>query len=119
MPVIAIISQIGRGGKTTLAIYPAAAAQDADAVSLIIDTDPQATASQWASWHQDAPPKVIDSPPPRLAAKIERARGRGGRKESTPRQAARVANRPQTSSRPKCRSPCTCSPCARGGACSR
>lgn len=77
MPVIAIISQKGGAGKTTLAIHLAAAAQDAGAVSLIIDTDPQATASQWAAWRQDVPPEVIDSPPPRLAAKVEQAKGQG------------------------------------------
>jgi chromosome partitioning protein len=74
---IAIISQKGGAGKTTLALHLAAAAQDAGAVSLIIDTDPQATASQWAAWRQDAPPEVIDSPPPRLAAKIEAAKVQG------------------------------------------
>lgn len=79
MPTIAIISQKGGAGKTTLAIHLAAAGQEAGQVSLIIDTDPQATASQWASWRQDAPPEVIDSPPPRLAAKVEQARGQGAK----------------------------------------
>ena len=77
MPTIAIISQKGGAGKTTLALHLAAAAQDAGRVSLIIDTDPQATASQWAAWRQDAPPEVIDSPPPRLAAKVEAAKAQG------------------------------------------
>lgn len=77
MPTIAIISQKGGAGKTTLAIHLAAAAQDAGRVALVIDTDPQATASQWASWRQDVPPEVIDSPPPRLAAKVEAARTQG------------------------------------------
>lgn len=77
MTTIAIISQKGGAGKTTLALHLAAAAHDAGRVALVIDTDPQATASQWAAWRQDAPPEVIDSPPPRLAAKIEQARGQG------------------------------------------
>ena len=77
MPTIAIISQKGGAGKTTLAIHLAAAAQGAGLVSLIVDTDPQATASQWAVWRQDQPPEVIDSPPPRLAAKVEAARSQG------------------------------------------
>ena len=77
MPTIAIISQKGGAGKTTLALHLAAAAHDAGRVALVIDTDPQATASQWAAWRHDAPPEVIDSPPPRLAAKIEQARGQG------------------------------------------
>ncbi len=77
MPTIAIISQKGGAGKTTLALHLAAAAHDAGRIALIIDTDPQATASQWAAWRQDAPPEVIDSPPPRLAAKVEAAKGQG------------------------------------------
>lgn len=77
MATVAIISQKGGAGKTTLALHLAAAAQDAGRVSLIVDTDPQATASQWASWREDEPPEVIDSPPPRLAAKIEQAREQG------------------------------------------
>lgn len=77
MPTIAIISQKGGAGKTTLALHLAAAAQDAGLVALIVDTDPQATASQWAAWREDVPPEVIDSPPPRLAAKIAQAAGQG------------------------------------------
>jgi chromosome partitioning protein len=77
MPTIAIISQKGGAGKTTLALHLAAAAQDSGRIALIIDTDPQATASQWAAWREDAPPEVIDSPPPRLAAKAEQAKGQG------------------------------------------
>lgn len=77
MTTIAVISQKGGAGKTTLALHLAAAAQDAGRVALVIDTDPQATASQWAAWRRDAPPEVIDSAPPRLAAKIAAARGQG------------------------------------------
>lgn len=77
MPTIAIISQKGGAGKTTLALHLAAAAQNAGLVALIIDTDPQATASQWAAWREDVPPEVIDSPPPRLVAKIAQASGQG------------------------------------------
>ncbi len=77
MPTIAIISQKGGAGKTTLALHLAAAAHDAGRIALIIDTDPQATASQWAAWRQDRPPEVIDSPPPRLAAKVAQASGQG------------------------------------------
>ena len=77
MPTIAIISQKGGAGKTTLALHLAAAAQEAGRVALVVDTDPQATASQWAAWRREAPPEVIDSPPPRLAAKIDAALAQG------------------------------------------
>lgn len=77
MPTVAIISQKGGAGKTTLAIHLAAAAHENGRVALIVDTDPQATASQWAAWRGDGPPEVIDSPPPRLAAKVKAAAGQG------------------------------------------
>lgn len=73
MSTVAIISQKGGAGKTTLALHLAAAACDVGRLALVIDTDPQATASQWASWRNDEPPEVIDSPPPRLKGKIEKA----------------------------------------------
>src|SRR3546814_18854194 len=77
MPTIAIISQKGGAGKTTLGLHLAAAAEDSGHTAVVIDVDPQATASQWAAWRQDAPPDVIDSAPPRLAAKSDQATGHG------------------------------------------
>ncbi len=77
MATVAVISQKGGAGKTTLALNLAVAAHAAGRVSLVFDTDPQATASQWAAWRQDRPPEVIDSPPPRLAAKVAAAAGQG------------------------------------------
>lgn len=74
---VAIISQKGGAGKTTLAIHLAAAAARAGRISLLIDTDPQASASQWAEWRQGAPPEVIDSAPPRIPAKIAAAAAQG------------------------------------------
>lgn len=75
--VVAVISQKGGAGKTTLALHLAIAAHEAGRVALIIDTDPQATASQWAAWRRDAPPEVIDSPPPRVAVKVAAAGQQG------------------------------------------
>jgi chromosome partitioning protein len=77
MTTIAIVAQKGGAGKTTLAINLAAAAELTGEVALVIDTDPQASACQWASWRGDRPPEVIDSAPPRLSAKIAQARGQG------------------------------------------
>lgn len=77
MTTIAIISQKGGAGKTTLAISLAAAAERTGEVALIIDTDPQATACQWAAWRKGKPPEVIDSAPPRLTEKIARAEAQG------------------------------------------
>src|SRR3546814_20104852 len=77
MPKITMtIEEVG-AGNTTLALHLAAAAEESGHTALVIDLDPQATASQWAAWRQDAPSVVIDSAPPRLAAKIEQATGQG------------------------------------------
>jgi chromosome partitioning protein len=73
MTTIAIVSQKGGTGKTTLALHLGAAAERQGEVALIIDADPQASASQWAAWRDEAPPEVIDCAPPRIAAKITRA----------------------------------------------
>jgi chromosome partitioning protein len=60
MRTIAIISQKGGTGKTTLAIHLATAASAAGFVALVVDTDPQATACTWHTWRGDTDPDVID-----------------------------------------------------------
>jgi chromosome partitioning protein len=60
MVVISIISQKGGAGKTTLAIHLATAAHDAGIPTVIMDTDPQATASRWGKWRAGHDPDVID-----------------------------------------------------------
>ena len=77
MTTIAIISQKGGSGKTTLAIHLAAIAYHHGELPLIIDADPQATASCWADWRGHEPPEVIDSAPSRIAAKVEQAKKEG------------------------------------------
>jgi chromosome partitioning protein len=77
MTIIAIVSQKGGSGKTTLSVNLVAAAEASGAVALIIDTDPQATASQWGAWRADRAPEVIDSAPPRIQSKVEAAQRQG------------------------------------------
>lgn len=60
MKTIAIISQKGGAGKTTLALHLATSASAAGYVSLIFDTDPQATASSWKAWRGNVEPDVVD-----------------------------------------------------------
>lgn len=77
MITISIISQKGGAGKTTLAIHLAIAAHYAGIPTVIMDTDPQATASRWGKWRSGHDPDVIDCAshtllPDKLAA-LERA----------------------------------------------
>lgn len=74
MSIIAIVSQKGGSGKTTLALHLAASATQAKRPACIVDTDPQATAAAWGDWRGDFLPIVVTSPPARLARTIERAR---------------------------------------------
>jgi chromosome partitioning protein len=82
MFTVAIISQKGGAGKTTMAIHLATAGTVAGYVSLLVDTDPQATASRWSQWRQKkmpgAEPEVIDcAAPPLLSTKLAAASGLG------------------------------------------
>ena len=78
MSIVAIVSQKGGSGKTTLALHLATAAIAAKKKALVIDMDPQATASAWADWRGNFLPEVVTSPPARLARTIEKARARDG-----------------------------------------
>lgn len=95
MTTIAIVSQKGGSGKTTLSVNLAAAAEAAGQVTLIIDTDPQATASQWGSWRAERAPEVIDSAPPRIQHKVVQAKAQGATfiVIDTPPQADSAASR--------------------------
>lgn len=75
--VIAVVSQKGGSGKTTLALHLATIAVQKKMPSCVIDTDPQATAAAWGDWRGDYLPAVVTSPPARLARTIENA-GREG-----------------------------------------
>ena len=75
--IIAIVSQKGGSGKTTLAVHLATRAAQAKQESCIIDLDPQATAAAWSDWRGDFLPVVVTAPPARLARTIESAKKNG------------------------------------------
>ncbi len=72
MPAVAIVSQKGGSGKTTLALHLSASAAYYGVSSCVIDMDPQATAAAWGDWRGDFHPEVITSPPARLATTIQK-----------------------------------------------
>jgi chromosome partitioning protein len=78
MFIIAVITQKGGSGKTTLSINLAAAAAEAGHTPLVIDCDMQASACKWADRREkDLAPHVIDAQPSRLAGAIKTAEEQG------------------------------------------
>ncbi|HEY7242382.1 MAG TPA: ParA family protein [Xanthobacteraceae bacterium] len=78
MLTVAVIAQKGGVGKTTLALHLAVeAARSGRAV--IIDTDPQASAAQWADDRQSPQPAVVTCPASRLPVSLHAAKQSGAR----------------------------------------
>jgi chromosome partitioning protein len=73
MKTIAVISQKGGAGKTTLALHLAVAGHLAGYDTGLIDLDPQGTAETWGGWRQDEPPQVIGAKAATLARTLEKA----------------------------------------------
>jgi chromosome partitioning protein len=70
MKVIAIISQKGGAGKTTLALSLSALAEQRGYQTVLFDLDPQASSGKWAERRQGLPPDVLDAHAPRLTAAL-------------------------------------------------
>jgi chromosome partitioning protein len=77
MKVLTILSQKGGTGKTTIALHLAVAATQADQKTIIVDLDPQASASQWNDGRDQKTPQVVSAQSARLSAILEAARGEG------------------------------------------
>lgn len=78
MKTIAIVSQKGGAGKTTLAIHIAVTGDRQGLSVALVDMDPQATAETWASWRKNEEhPAVVAAKAPTLARTLERAKGLG------------------------------------------
>jgi chromosome partitioning protein len=73
---IAVISQKGGNGKTTLAIHLATLATESHKV-ILMDLDPQGSAIEWANRRGDRPPDITPAHPASLIKEIERARADG------------------------------------------
>jgi chromosome partitioning protein len=101
MQIIALISQKGGVGKTTLCIHLATAFVADGYNTLLLDLDPQASAAEWKDARESEEPAVLAVPPSRLPKVIEEARKIGTdimiidtapHSEGTALDAARVAD---------------------------
>jgi chromosome partitioning protein len=73
MKTVAIISQKGGAGKTTVAIHLAVAAEQRGLRTAVFDLDPQASATSWADRRKNPAPAIVAAQPPRLATLLEQA----------------------------------------------
>jgi len=78
MRTVAVISQKGGAGKTTLALHIAVAAEQAGYSTVLLDMDPQGTAEAWSEWRKEAPPVVIPAKTATLTRTLEKAAAHGG-----------------------------------------
>jgi chromosome partitioning protein len=76
MKTVAVLSEKGGAGKTTLSVHLAVAAQLAGFDSAIIDLDPQASAADWSDRRGTAP-EAVAIPPARLTHLLTQLDGRG------------------------------------------
>jgi chromosome partitioning protein len=73
MKTVAIISQKGGAGKTTVAIHLAVAAEEHGLRAAVFDLDPQASATSWADRRQSPTPAMVAAQPPRLSNLLDQA----------------------------------------------
>ena len=74
MLTLTFLSQKGGAGKTTLACAIAAAAEKAGRATVLVDIDPQGTASKWSELRKADTPVVTATSAERLAAVLSAAR---------------------------------------------
>ena len=77
MKTVAIVSQKGGSGKTTVAVHLAVCAELAGKSAAIIDLDPQASALEWRSRREAETPEVVTATPGQLAALLKSAEENG------------------------------------------
>jgi chromosome partitioning protein len=77
MKTLAIVSQKGGAGKTTLAVHLAVAAERAGETVAIIDLDPGTNAASWGDLREAETPAVLAVPPGRLAQALRAAKETG------------------------------------------
>ena len=94
MVTVAVVSQKGGSGKTTLAVALATAHELAGGRAAVIDLDPQGSALAWGRLRNGIPPAVIRTYPPGLARALARLHADGNTLavvDTAPREAGGAA----------------------------
>jgi chromosome partitioning protein len=73
MKTVAIISQKGGAGKTTVAIHLAVVAEQRGFRAAVFDLDPQASATTWSDKRKSSTPAVVPAQASRLSNLLEQA----------------------------------------------
>ncbi len=101
MKIIAVLSQKGGTGKTTITLHLGVASEQAGKSCAIIDLDPQASAASWSDTREADSPAVVSAQASRLTQVLATAREHGAElviidtaphSESTALAAARAAD---------------------------
>ena len=74
MKTVAILSQKGGAGKTTITLHLAVAIQLAHQIPVVIDLDPQASSADWKDNRKGETPVVVSVPASRLPQALQAAR---------------------------------------------
>jgi chromosome partitioning protein len=77
MRTVAMVSQKGGSGKTTIAVHLAVCAERAGKPTLILDLDPQGSAMAWLKRRGDDVPEVIATDAGKLAGMLAKAKEGG------------------------------------------
>lgn len=77
MITVSLVSQKGGAGKTTIAVGLAVAHELSGGCAVIIDLDPQGSASVWSDLREAGRPVAVAAHAPRLARVLDAARGGG------------------------------------------
>lgn len=74
MNVVAFLSQKGGSGKTTLVVHTAVAAHEAGRRVVVVDTDPQKSATTWSEARNGSEPMVATAAPSDMVRVLKAAR---------------------------------------------
>jgi chromosome partitioning protein len=77
MKVLVFLSQKGGSGKTTLAVHTAVAASESGMRTVLVDTDPQQSATVWSNARQDEEPAVATIAASEIDQVLNAARAEG------------------------------------------